>query len=71
MRKNARLPKQLGKRIQKIRKEAGLTQEQLAEKVNISRAYIGYIEQGRNEASLTVLEKIAKQLHISLSELFD
>ncbi len=71
MRKNAKLPKQLGKRIQKLRQNADMTQEQLAEKVNISRAYMGYIEQGRNEASLTVLEKIAKQLHIPLSELFD
>lgn len=70
MRANAKLPKTLGKKIQKIRKQTGLTQEKLAEKISVSRAYVGYIEQGRNSASLEVLEKIAKILKIPLKELF-
>lgn len=70
MRKNAKLPKALGKKIQRIRKKANLTQEELAEKVGISRAYMGYIEQGRYSASLEVIEKIAKQLKVKMSELF-
>jgi len=70
MRKNAKLPKLLGKRIQKVRKMAGLTQEELAEKVNVSRAYIGYIEQARNTPSLELLEKIAKILRTDLKDLF-
>jgi len=70
MRKNAKLPKALGKRIQKIRKRMELTQEELAEKVGISRAYMGYIEQGRYSASLEVIEKIAKVLRIKMSGLF-
>lgn len=70
MRKNAKLPKLLGKRVQKIRKLAGLTQEELAEKVNVSRAYIGYIEQARNTPSLELLEKIAKALRVDIKELF-
>ncbi|MDD4106734.1 MAG: helix-turn-helix transcriptional regulator [Candidatus Shapirobacteria bacterium] len=70
MRKNAKLPKLLGKRIQKMRKIAGLTQEGLAEKVNVSRAYIGYIEQARNSPSLELLEKIARILKIDLKDLF-
>lgn len=70
MRKNARLPKALGRRIQKIRKAADLTQEKLAEKVGISRAYMGYIEQGRYAPSLEVVEKIAKALKVKLSDLF-
>ncbi|MBI2314929.1 helix-turn-helix transcriptional regulator [Candidatus Daviesbacteria bacterium] len=60
----------MGKRIQKIRKGIGLTQEELAEKVGISRAYMGYIEQGRYSASLEVIEKIAKVLRIKISDLF-
>lgn len=71
MRTNAKLPKSLGKKIQKLRKEAGYTQEQLAEKIGVSRAYMGYIEQGRNTPSLEVLGKISKHLRISLSKLFD
>ena len=70
MRKNAKLPKILGKRIQKARKSIGLTQEQLAEKINVSRAYVGYIEQARNTPSLELLEKIAKILKVSIKDLF-
>lgn len=70
MRANARLPKTLGKNIQKLRKRNRFSQEQLAEKVGISRAYMGYIEQGRNSPSLEVLEKISKALKIPLSQLF-
>jgi len=70
MRKNAKLPKLLGKRVQKIRKLAGLTQEELAEKVNVSRAYIGYIEQARNTPSIELLEKIAKVLKLNIKDLF-
>lgn len=69
MRSNARLPKLLGKKIAKKRKAKGFTQEKLADKVNISRAYMGYIEQGRNAPSLEVLEKIARVLGVSISEL--
>jgi len=67
MRKNARLPRLLGRKIQKRRKEIGLTQEELADKVGISRAYMGYIEQGRNAPSLGVLEKITKVLKTSIN----
>lgn len=70
MRKNAKLPKALGKRIQKRRKDLGLTQEELGDKVGISRAYMGYIEQGRYAPSLEVLEKIAKQLKSPIVDFF-
>lgn len=66
MRKNAKLPKVLGKKIQKRRKELDLTQEELGHRVGISRAYMGYIEQGRYAPSLEVLEKIAKILKVKL-----
>jgi len=70
MRKNAKLPKTLGKRIQRIRKKTDMTQEDLAEKIGISRAYMGYVEQGRYSASLKVIEKIAKVLKVRMSDLF-
>lgn len=70
MRKNAKLPKVLGKKIQKRRKELGLTQEELGYKVGISRAYMGYIEQGRYAPSLEVLEKLAKVLKSPMSNFF-
>jgi DNA-binding XRE family transcriptional regulator len=70
MRKNAKLPKSLGKKVKKIRKTKGYTQEEVAEKVGISRAYMGYIEQGRYAPSLKVLEKVAKYLQVKVGELF-
>ena len=69
MRSNAKLPKIISKRIKKLRGELELTQEDLAEKVGVSRVYIGYVEQGRNTPSLEILEKIAKSLKVKLSEL--
>ena len=70
MRRNAKLPKTLGKKIQRARNKTDLTQEQVAEKVGISRAYMGYIEQGRYSASLEVIEKVARVLRIKMSDLF-
>ncbi len=70
MRSNAKLPKKIGKKIQKRRKEMELSQEELAEKIGVSRAYMGFIEQGRNAPSLEVLEKIAKHLKLPISDLF-
>lgn len=69
MRKNAKLPKVLGKRVSKFRKKKNLTQEDVAFKVGISRAYMGYIEQGRNVPSLEVLQKVAKAIGVKLSDL--
>jgi len=70
MRKNAKLPRVLGKKIQKRRKQLGITQEDVGYKVGISRAYMGYIEQGRNAPSLEILEKIAKVLKSPISDFF-
>ena len=71
MRKNAKITKTICKRIRKYRHEAGLTQEDLAEKVGVSRVYIGYVEQGRNTPSLEILGKIAKALKVRLSDIVE
>lgn len=70
MRSNAKLPRVLGKRVQKARKQIGLTQEDIADKIGISRAYMGYIEQGRNAPSLEIIEKLAKVLKVSIKDMF-
>lgn len=59
-----------GKRIAAIRKQKGITQEQLADKVELHRTYIGFIEQGKRNPSVANVRKIAKALDISLKELF-
>lgn len=69
VRKNAKVKRVVQGRIRKYRKQIGFTQEDLADKVKVSRAYVGYIEQGRNTPSLELLDRIARALRVSLSEL--
>ena len=60
----------LGSRIREERKKVGLTQEKLAECVDLSTDYIGYIERGKQAPYLKTLEKIAAALRIEVYELF-
>ncbi len=60
----------LGKKIQKLRKQKGLTQKKMAENLGISRVYMGYIEQGRESPSLKILMKIAKKFGVKVEDLF-
>ncbi len=57
--------KSIGKKISKRRKELGLTQETLAEKIGLSVSYIGAIERGEKVPSLPVFIDIANVLEIS------
>ena len=68
---NSRKLKQIGERIRRLRKQKGLTQEQLADKVRVTSSYIGFIEQGVRNPSINTADKIARALGAKLSELFD
>lgn len=59
----------LGKNIKKKRKELGLTQQELADKLNISLNFMGKIEVAFSKPSLDTLIEIANQLNLSVSEL--
>lgn len=50
--------KESGKRIAKLRKERGLTQDQLAEKLNISTSKLGKLERGLQGLSIDLLVEI-------------
>ena len=56
--------------IRRIRKERGLTQEELAELCDTSVSYIGLLEIGRNVPKLSTIEKIADALGVDYIELF-
>ena len=56
--------------LRKYRRKSGLTQEQLAEKVNVSTHHIGMIELSRNNPTLELVERIARALNIKTYELF-
>lgn len=55
--------------IQDARRAIGLSQEALAQDANLSRSYMGKLENGKNAMSLTALEKIANALNVDPSEL--
>lgn len=55
-----------GKRIQQLRKENGLTQEQLAEKINIGVRHLQKIESGERGGSVDTLVDVALFFHVSL-----
>jgi len=59
-----------GQRLATIRKRKGITQEKLADLVEVHRTYIGFIEQGKRNPSIGNVYKIAKALKVSLRELF-
>lgn len=63
------LLKRIGLKIARIRKEKGMTQMELADKAGIHRAYIGHIERGEKNLSLSTLQKIAKALDKEIWEL--
>ena len=60
----------LGKNVARFRYRAGLTQENFAEKADISLRYLQSIEAGRQQPRVNVLVKIQKALGISWDELF-
>lgn len=59
----------LGARIKNKRLEKNLTQEQLAEKVDLSAVYIGQIERGERKMTIQTLVKLANVLETSIEEL--
>lgn len=59
----------IGQRIRKFRKAQGLSQEQLAEAVNISTPHMSHIETGNTKLSLPVLVSLARHMHVSVDEL--
>lgn len=59
----------LGINISKRRKELGLTQQELADKLDISLNFMGKIEVAFSKPSLDTLIKIANGLEITVSDL--
>lgn len=69
MRKNLR--QRFGERVKKLRHEAGMTQEDLADRSGIGRIFISQIENGHKEVCLGVMDALAGTFKITLSELLE
>lgn len=58
-----------GKAVRSVRNAAGISQEELADRTEIHRTYIGGIERGERNPTLIMIARIAKALGISASHL--
>jgi len=57
-------------RIEQIRKERGILQDELAKALGVSRQTISSLENGRYNPSITLAYKIAKLFHLTIEEVF-
>ncbi len=63
--------KLIGANIRRLRLDKGLTQEALAEKIDLHFSYVGLVERGEKSPSLQTLHKIAIFFNISIADLFN
>ncbi|PKR82407.1 hypothetical protein CWO92_24635 [Heyndrickxia camelliae] len=59
----------IGKRVRNIRESKGITQEELANKMDVTKSYVSKIESGDQIPKLARLELIAIGLDVTLEEL--
>ncbi|NLN66324.1 MAG: helix-turn-helix transcriptional regulator [Clostridiaceae bacterium] len=57
-------------RLEEIRKQRGITQEELATALEVSRQTIGSLENGRYNPSIILAFKIARFFEMSIEEIF-
>lgn len=62
--------KLIGEQLRRIRKQKGMTQEELGELAQLQSSYIGGIERGERNISLETLDKIVHALKVSPLEVF-
>jgi transcriptional regulator with XRE-family HTH domain len=63
------IEKEIGQAIVMLRRQANLTQEDLAGKAELDRSYLSEIESGKKNISVRILKKIASALGIKASKL--
>lgn len=62
--------KKVGHRFRELRKQKGLTQEELGEKCGFHFSYIGGVERAEKNISLLNIQKICDALEVEVQELF-
>jgi transcriptional regulator with XRE-family HTH domain len=65
------LRKKFGIRFRALRKAAGLSQEEFADKCGFARSYMSRIERGAANPSLDAIETLAAALKVPVVKLFD
>lgn len=65
------LMRAFGKRVAELRRKRGMTQEQLAVKIDTHVTTIAFIEGGTKFVRLSTLRKLAQSLDVEIKELFE
>jgi transcriptional regulator with XRE-family HTH domain len=60
----------VGRKIRTLRESRGWTQQQLADMTGIGRVHVSELENGKREAGLRMLERLAETFEMSVEELF-
>jgi putative transcriptional regulator len=60
----------LKNRLEELRKKAGITQEDLADRLEVSRQTIGSLEGGRYNPSIQLAFKLARFFRVTIEEMF-
>lgn len=66
---NKQLSIKFGKRIRELRQSLYLSQEVLAERAGVHRTYVGMIERGEKNITLSNISKFADALEVTIDEL--
>ena len=61
--------KKFGKRLRALREDRGWSQEEFADRAGLHRTYVSAVERGVRNPTLSVLERLAKALGVSMTEL--
>jgi transcriptional regulator with XRE-family HTH domain len=65
------ISQQFGQTVRKIRLKQGLSQGDVARRLNLHRSYISSIERGIRNPSLKVIQRIAKALEVPIEKLLE
>lgn len=61
----------IGWNLRRIRVDKGFSQERLALEANIDRSYVGRIERGQENVTVSALEALASALTVEVRDLFE
>ncbi|ABL68247.1 DNA-binding transcriptional regulator, XRE-family HTH domain [Paracoccus denitrificans] len=64
-----RLRERVARNLRRLRQEKSLSQEELADRADINRNYVGMLEREENAATVDMLEKLAAVLEVDPVEL--
>jgi transcriptional regulator with XRE-family HTH domain len=59
----------IGLNLQRLRRERGLSQEELAHRASVHQTYLSGVEQGKRNPSVMVLHRIAEALGVDIGDL--